>query len=87
MKKMVYVPNRILLDLRKVTKFWSFSGKQMGLEMFILTEISFPQEDKYYMFSIICKYKKDNKKLEKSFISQKKMKNEVDYNGRYRGHE
>ena len=49
----VYICNGILLRHKK-NKITPFSATQIDLEIFILSEVSQRQKDKYNMISLIC---------------------------------
>jgi len=49
----VYICNGILLRHKK-NKITLFSATQIDLEIFILSEVSQRQKDKYNMISLIC---------------------------------
>ena len=57
---MVYICNGILLRHKK-NKITLFSATQIDLEIFILSEVSQRQKDKYNMISLICGIQKKGK--------------------------
>ena len=50
----IYICNEILLSYKKKTKIMSFAATWMDLDIFILSEKSQTDKDKYYMISLIC---------------------------------
>ena len=50
---MVHIHNGILLNHTK-NEIMSFLATQMDIEIFVLSEVSQKEKDKYHMVSLIC---------------------------------